>query len=154
MEKKAENLHLSFRCTIDAPFETVSEGFNIDLFRALCPAFPKVSIERFDGIRQGDLVSLKLGLFLLSWQWSGTVISYQRTDNELRFVDTGDRLPPFLSYWKHEHLIIKNGKGTVIEDNIEFRAGKGWPDFLVKMMISLQMKPRKKIYRNYFEKNS
>ena len=119
MEKKAENLHLSFRCTIDAPFETVSEGFNIDLFRALCPAFPKVSIERFDGIRQGDLVSLKLGLFLLSWQWSGTVISYQRTDNELRFVDTGDMLPPFLSYWKHEHLVIKNGKGTVIEDNIE-----------------------------------
>lgn len=154
MEKKAENLRLSFRSTVDASFETVSEGFNIDLFRALCPAFPKVSIERFDGICEGDLVALKLGFYFFSWEWSGKVISHHLTENKLCFVDNGDRLPPFLSYWEHEHVVTKDGKETVIEDNITFRSGRGWPDFLVKMMISMQMMPRKKIYRNYFEKNS
>lgn len=146
-----ELLKLSFSCALSAPFQKVADGFNVHLFKALCPPFPKVSIQRFEGIRKGDAVSLNLDFLLFSWQWSGKVISWQHTETELRFTDAGEKLPPFLSFWKHEHLVIHSGNGSVIEDNIEFQSGRGWPDFLVKWMIILQMKPRRKIYRNYFE---
>jgi ligand-binding SRPBCC domain-containing protein len=146
----AEYHRLVFDCAVPAAFEKVISGFDINLFRVLCPAFPKVRIIRFDGIAEGDLVELSLDLFLVKWQWSGKVISFNQTEDELRFVDSGLKLPPFLGSWRHTHIVKRSGSGSFIIDEISFSPAPGWPAFLVKWMIRMQMQPRKKIYRKYF----
>lgn len=146
----AENHRLIFECAVPAAFEKVIGRFDINLFRALCPAFPKVRIIRFDGIAEGDLVELCLDLFLVKWQWSGKVVSFIQMEDELRFVDSGLKLPPFLGTWLHAHIVKRSGSGSIITDEISFSPAPGWPAFLVKWMIRMQMQPRKKIYRKYF----
>lgn len=152
MEKAAEAQRLSFECHLKTSFEQVAAGFNVDLFRALCPAFPKIRILRFDGIEEGDCVELDMNFFLFHWHWAGRVIAFRYSDQELCFIDAGTRLPPFLSYWHHEHRVDKIADGCCIYDIIHFRPGKGWPEFLVRLMITLQMAPRKNIYPAYFSK--
>lgn len=152
MEKKPELQLLTFECRLNQPFEKVAGGFDVELFRALCPAFPRIRIRRFDGIREGDLVQLEMNFLLFTWQWNGRVESYRYSEDELCFVDSGQKLPPFLAFWRHEHRVNRNADGCTITDAIEFLPGKAWPEFLVRQMIRMQMKPRKEIYRNYFGK--
>lgn len=141
---------LTFTCPLPANYQVVKSGFNIRLFEALCPPFPEIRILRFDGVRNGDLVQLELNFFLFKWQWWGVVIHEEESESHFLFVDSGEKLPPFLSSWTHEHRIAKTANGCSITDEIRFSAGKWWPDALVRLMVILQMKPRRSIYRKYF----
>jgi ligand-binding SRPBCC domain-containing protein len=147
-----ETIHLVFESPVNCSFEKVSEGFDVHLFRALCPPFPLVLIRRFDGIHKDDRVELELNFLLFRWTWSGRISLFSQNSDELCFVDNGEILPPFLSYWQHEHRIVRDGSFCRIIDDIRCTASKGWPDFLVKFLVQMQMNPRKKMYKSYFEK--
>jgi ligand-binding SRPBCC domain-containing protein len=110
-----------------------------------------VIIRRFDGIKTGNLIILDLNFLLFRWHWSGIISSFEENSQELIFVDEGKILPPFLSSWRHRHVIKKVNDGTKILDEIEFRPAKGWPEWLVRGMIWLQMMPRNRIYKAYFK---
>jgi ligand-binding SRPBCC domain-containing protein len=144
-------MKLSFECRLPCPVEALISGFDENLFRALSPPFPQVRILQFDGVKKGDKINLELDFLLFKWKWSGSIIASGYTGNGFTFVDRGEILPPFLSGWEHHHILEASGTGSIIRDEIEFRSGKGWPDWLVRLMIQAQMNPRKKKYRAYFK---
>lgn len=145
-----EPLKLHFESPVQAAFEKVVSGFNVDLFRALCPPFPRVKILRFDGIEEGNLIELRLNFILFQWRWFGKIISFQKSTDKLSFVDAGTKLPPFLTFWEHTHTVLRSERTSIIRDEICFLPAGGWPVFLVKWMIILQMQPRKRIYQEFF----
>lgn len=53
---------LYFECPVKEPVETVKQGFNEELFKALKPPIIDLIVERFDGCKKGDEVHLKIGL--------------------------------------------------------------------------------------------
>ena len=143
-------MKLSFECKLSCPVETLISGFDERLFRALSPPFPRVRIQCFDGVEKGDRVILKLDFFLFSWNWSGIITESTRQSKGLSFTDVGEILPPFLSSWEHRHILEKTANGSLIRDELEFKSAKGWPDWLVRLMVWVQMMPRRKIYQAYF----
>lgn len=143
-------MKLTFECRLACPLETLIAGFDEQLFRALSPPFPQVLILQFDGIKTGDKVNLELDFLLFRWKWFGRITSSEPTEKGYTFTDKAEILPPFLSSWEHHHILEESGSGSIIRDEINFRSGKGWPDWLVSLLIRMQMNPRKKKYRAYF----
>jgi ligand-binding SRPBCC domain-containing protein len=142
---------LSFECQLSNPLKEVISGFDEKLFRALSPPFPRVKIRRFDGVKAGDRVDLELDFLLFTWKWSSLITSSTEDPDYMIFIDRGEVLPPFLSFWEHHHIMEKTENGSRIRDEIEFRPGKGWPVALVRLMIRMQMTPRNRIYKVYFK---
>ena len=143
-------MKIIFECRLSCPAEKVVERFGEDLFRALSPPFPRLKILQFDGIKTGDHVVLQLDFMLFTGHWSSLITSSHKSDHALVFVDVGEVMPPFLSRWEHRHVIEKVRNGSIIRDEIEFSPGKGWPAWLVWLMIWIQMKPRNRIYTSFF----
>jgi ligand-binding SRPBCC domain-containing protein len=143
-------MKLRFECHLSCPVEKLISGFDERLFRALSPPFPRVLIRQFDGVKKGDKVDLELDFLLFKWKWSGSIIASAYSENGFTFIDRGEILPPFLSSWEHHHILESSKSGSIIRDEIEFSSGKGWPDWLVRLMIRIQMNPRNRIYRAYF----
>ncbi len=128
------------------PF-AVFQKFDKALFLQLAPPFPRSELIRFDGCKTGDLVGLRLRM-LFRWNvWWSEIISDTHTDLEESFVDLGIKLPFFLSYWKHSHRIVKQGKDVVVVDDIEFKAHNFLLTWLSYPAIYLMFVYRKPIYR-------
>ena len=144
-------MNLRYECHVGRPLKEVLDGFDEKLFRYLSPAFPLVKIREFGGIRKGDLVDLNLNFLLFSWNWTSLITASGETETGFMFVDRAEKMPPFLSCWEHRHILEKSGEDCIIRDEIDFLPGKGWPAWLVRIMIELQMRPRKEKYRRYFE---
>ncbi|MGK7393807.1 MAG: SRPBCC family protein [Candidatus Cyclobacteriaceae bacterium M3_2C_046] len=137
--------------TVPAHWEIVTGNFNQDLFIRLNPPFPPVKLIRFDGSRPGDLVSLQLNFFLFKQIWESEITEEKTTQDFHYFIDEGKRLPFFLKYWKHKHLIWKRSDGYAdIEDNIEYKGPFGLLSLLLWPVLYFQFKYRQPIYRQYF----
>ena len=147
----SSSFRLSFECRLSTPLEEVVSGFDESLFRALSPPFPRVKIRQFDGVNAGDRVDLELDFIVFTWKWSSLITSSKQDAERMVFIDRGEVLPPFLSFWEHHHIMEKTENGSLIRDEIEFRPGKGWPAALVRLMIWMQMTPRNRIYKAYFK---
>lgn len=142
---------ISFECRLTCTLDKLIAGFNVQLFRALSPAFPAVRILRFDGVKKDDLVELELNFFIFRWRWVSRIISSGYRENGFVFIDYGIELPPFLSFWEHHHILESGTDGSLIRDEITFSPGRGWPFWLVRLMIRIQMQPRAGIYKRWFE---
>jgi ligand-binding SRPBCC domain-containing protein len=143
-------MKLSFNCPLEYPSEFILSHFNESLFRSLAPPFPHLLLHRFDGTAKGDKVELSLDFIFFKWDWSSLITESEKSEAGLTFVDEGTILPPFLSYWRHTHIVGTEKNTCFIRDEIQFEAGKYWPSFLVLFMVWIQMAPRKFLYRKYF----
>lgn len=133
---------------VTMPLDRVIERFDRDFFLKLMPPFPPVRLLRFDGIRTGDEVHLELLMPPLKPQlWIGRIIEYQRTADELVFIDVGATLPFFLSSWHHRHIMKSVAGGTSITDAITFQSSWRVFDFLLYPVMWCQFYYRKPIYR-------
>jgi ligand-binding SRPBCC domain-containing protein len=138
---------------VEQDYLTVKKGFDKSLFENLNPPFPPVRIVRFEGSSKGDLVTLELNFFLFSQKWTSKITEDHTDTNEHYFIDQGVELPFFLKYWKHKHRIIQNEKGSVIRDEIEYKAPFGLLTLLLYPALYLQFRMRKPIYKKYFSKS-
>lgn len=129
----------------------VWEGFDLNLFEALSPPFPPVEVKQFDGCREGDLVNLELNFLFFKQNWISEIIEQRSSETTIYFIDKGIKLPFFLKYWHHQHLLVKEGTGTIIIDNIEFNTPSTITDFLFYPLLYLQFLYRKPIYKKYFQ---
>ncbi|WP_194775459.1 SRPBCC family protein [Pararhodonellum marinum] len=146
-------MKIKIETKVDQPYLQVKEGFDKDLFNKLSPPFPPVKLLRFDGSSKGDIVSLELNFIFFKQVWTSE-ITYDRTDeNEFVFVDEGIKLPFFLKSWKHRHRLINLGLGTVIRDEIEYKAPFKLLTILLYPALFLQFWYRKPIYKKYFSLN-
>lgn len=136
---------------VAADHNVVRSGFNERLFLALNPPFPPVRLLRFDGCRRGDRVVLRLNFMLFSQVWESLIVDDTADKAGFSFTDRGVRLPFFLSFWEHRHVVQSHAEGgSVITDDIEFRSPFRWTDFLLYPVIYLQFLYRKPIYRKLF----
>lgn len=138
---------------VDQDYLTVKEGFDKSLFENLNPPFPPVKIMRFEGSSKGDIVSLELNFFFFRQCWTSKITEDHTDTREHYFIDQGVELPFFLKYWKHKHRIIQYEKGSVIRDEIEYKAPFGLLTLLLYPVLYLQFWLRKPIYKRYFGKS-
>ena len=144
-------MKLKMRTSVKADLKSVKDGFTEDLFLALSPPFPKVRLLKFDGSRQGDIVSLELNFLFLKQKWTSRITEDQLSNNRWYFVDEGIELPFFLSSWRHHHEVKQYGK-TVIGDYIQYSSGNWLADCLLYPALWLQFAYRIPIYKRFFSR--
>jgi ligand-binding SRPBCC domain-containing protein len=84
---------------------------------------------------------------LLKTEWWSTITEEIHTSELAQFTDEGTRLPFFLSYWKHQHIMTKNGNDVVMTDAVEFRSSNTLSTLLMYPAIYLMLFYRKPIYK-------
>jgi ligand-binding SRPBCC domain-containing protein len=143
-------MKLIIKTPVQQSYQQVWAGFTEDLFLKLSPPFPPVKVIQFDGCQKGDVVELELNFLFFKQRWRSLITDQQTTDSEIFFLDEGVKLPFFLTFWRHRHRIIKNGNGTIIGDEIEFRTPTLLTNYLFYPLLWAQFAYRKPIYRKYF----
>jgi ligand-binding SRPBCC domain-containing protein len=143
-------MKINISTSVEQDYLTVKEGFNKDLFLKLNPPFPPVKLLRFDGSKKGDLVILELNFLFFKQQWISEITEDHTDELEFFFIDQGKKLPFFLSYWKHNHRVIKAGSNCIIRDEIEFKSATGILTVLLYPALYLQFLYRRPIYRKLF----
>lgn len=144
-------MNLKISTKVNQSLPEVWEGFNLALFSKLAPPFPPVKVKEFGGCMKGDKVHLELNFLLFKQDWISNIIDQKQTESEIYFIDEGTKLPFFLRYWHHRHSMIKNGEGTIIIDDINFKTPSTLTDYLFFPLMYLQFLYRKPIYRKVFE---
>lgn len=135
--------------------EDVFSHFNESLFKALNPWFMPMKVELFEGCLPGHQVIVRLGGPLIRARWVSEIVSFQKNENEISFIDIGKELPFPLKKWEHRHRIIKTGNHSCkIIDEITYQASYAWLNSLIKPLMCLQFGVRKRAYTQYFRKLS
>lgn len=142
-------MRFTLKTFVPQPVEVVKAKFDQRLFKALAPPFPRMQLLRFDGSALGDEVHIKLNFLVYSTVWKSLITEETDTDEGFFFVDEGIQLPPFITYWRHKHILNAYRGGTVIVDDVEFRVK---PLLLSPFLFAstwLQFVYRKPIYKGY-----
>ncbi|MEL7145731.1 MAG: hypothetical protein AAFO69_05150 [Bacteroidota bacterium] len=145
-------MRLQIECPVEKNVLQVKEGFTEDLFLALNPPFPKVRLQRFDGCKTNDVVSLELNFIFFKQTWESLITEDETNDTTFRFVDEGTSLPFFLSAWRHHHLVVADGDGAKIIDDITFKTPWWLPAWLMYPAMYFQFLYRKPVYKRYFKR--
>ncbi len=143
-------LRFKIKTQVSLPAEQVIQGFTRELFLQLNPPFPPVTLQRFDGCKQGDKVEILLNFLLFKQLWISEITEDYDREDELGFVDEGTKLPFFLSYWKHRHRIAKQGEKSVIIDDITYSGVGIVLTLLMFPLLYLQFLYRVPIYKKIF----
>lgn len=145
-------MKIILKTTVEQPITRVWEQFDSQLLTQLSPPFPfpPVKIISF-GRDLGEKVTLELDFFIKRQIWVSKITDFYLTVDEIYFIDEGEQLPFFLSYWKHKHRIVKNGQGSEIIDEIEFRTPTILTDYIFYPILYLQFLYRKPIYKKFFK---
>jgi len=141
-------MHINLRTIVDnSSHDVVFQHFNRSLFEKLSPPFPPFELQRFDGCLTGDKVEIELNFFLFKQNWNSDITDHGSTKQKSWFVDSGFKLPFFLSFWKHQHIIQQVGKNVEVIDAIEFKGKFPFLSFLVYPILYLTFSQRKPIYK-------
>lgn len=148
-------MKINIETSVNQSVAQVWEQFDDKLLMQLSPPFPPVRLISF-GQKIGEKVTLELNFFIKRQLWVSKITDSYLTADEAYFIDEGEQLPFFLSYWKHKHRIVKNetspdGSGSIIIDEIEFRTPTILTDYIFYPILYLQFLYRKPIYRKFFK---
>ncbi len=145
-------MKIILRTKVICSFEKVSGNFDRNLFEFLLPPKIVAKLLRYDGSKPGDVVHIRFYLPFPS-DWISIIKSEEKTNNKYVFVDEGDKLPFGLKNWKHIHSVLKTDESTTeIIDDMQFTTGFKLFDLLAYPILYLSFIPRKKQYKQYFEK--
>ena len=144
-------MKINISTSVDKNYREVKEGFTEKLFQKLSPPFPPVKLLRFDGSSKGDIVSLELNFLIFRQKWTSEITADHTDEKEFFFIDEGIELPFFLKKWKHKHRVIKQGKGSLIKDEIEYQGKFGLMSLLLFPLLYGQFLYRKPIYKRFFK---
>lgn len=125
--------------------------FNLSLFKALAPVYPKLRVERFDGCVTGDEVHIILETGFTSLRWNARIVSHNITNSMHEFVDEGTVLPFPLVRWKHVHRIEDTPSGSVITDHVFYKTRIFLTDILLYPFLFLTVYQRRSKYKQYFK---
>lgn len=138
----------SITTKVTAPLPEVWKNFDRNLLERLRPFFPKTRILCFEE----KLVSLELDFILLKQRWESRITERSEEAEMCYFVDEGVKLPFFLRYWHHKHLLKAIENDTLIVDEITYEAPRAWLDGFLFPLLYLQFWMRKPVYRQYFQR--
>lgn len=142
-------MNIRIATQVSGHFRDIMARFDRKLFEALAP--PNLEIVRFDGSRPGDLVHIRLRFPGFALEWVSRIVEAAENESEAWFIDEGDRLPFFLTSWRHVHRVAQAGPGQArIEDDISFSSPPWLPAWLVWPALYLQFAARRPLYRRFF----
>ncbi|RNI32354.1 hypothetical protein EFA69_03255 [Rufibacter immobilis] len=145
-------MKLHLQTPVAQPYQTVLEGFTVDLFRALSPPFPRLKILRFEGSFPGDRVEVELQAGFIRRRWTSLITEREITAQEAWFTDEGQELPFPLTYWRHRHLISRSGDHSIIQEQIEYRTPSRLLDLLLYPIMYVMFAVRGPVYQRFFGK--
>lgn len=153
----AYTLHKQMRFRLKTPvageYRQVLARFDRSLLERLSPPGAQVELVRFDGSHLGDIVHIRLTLLgFIKQDWASEIVEEEETSQKTWFTDEGIRLPFFLRYWRHQHIVENHRTYSVIVDEIEYRTPFILFDYLMYPVLYLQFAWRKPIYRKVFGK--
>jgi len=143
-------MKLSLSTKVTGSVSQIKAGFDVSLFKALAPPFPRLNVKRFDGCKKDDLVELELDFLTHKQSWISLIIHDQTKEDKFEFIDIGEKLPFPFKKWRHHHLVEKDQGGSIISDNIEYSSGLILLDYLLFPLLFLQFFYRKPVYRKIF----
>ena len=146
-------MKINIRTKVKGNYREVMARFDRDLFEALTPPGASVELARFDGSKKGDVVHLKMKLLgFIKDEWISEITKEGHTDRRAWFTDEGTRLPFFLTYWQHNHIVENHGENCVIFDQISFAGPWHVFDLFLYPVLYAQFAWRKPVYRRIFGK--
>jgi ligand-binding SRPBCC domain-containing protein len=145
-------MNLILKTEVQGNYRNVIAAFDHRLFEALKPPVGKMEIVEFTGSKKGDRVHIKFHTPFKA-DWISEIVEDEITDDRAWFVDVGVKLPWPLTSWSHHHIVekIDQDKSMIIDD-ISFTGSNFILSWLLYPAIFLGFYPRKKIYKEYFEK--
>ena len=145
-------MHLYVECLVDAPFPVVKAHFGEELFTFLTAqgGFPRPTVLYYEGNMPGAEVLIKLDFGLFSQHWLSIIERVKEDEGLYEFVDVGQRLPFFLSRWRHTHQLIAKGNQTLIVDRIDWQPAWWAPAFAVAPPLNAMFKARPALYQQFF----
>ncbi len=146
-------MNFKIKTQVAQDYKTVFNQFDESLFKALKPPLIGLKVKRFDGSQLNSEVHVELNILGVKKLWVSKITEFQQTDTECYFTDTssGNNLPPPLKNWKHKHLIVKQGTGSMIVDDVTYTSGWKLLDGLLYPVLYFQFAWRKPVYRKYFK---
>ncbi len=148
-------MKIRLKTHVQAPFEEVVAGFNLELLQALAPPFPRLKIIQYDeGNRTGNRIHFKLDFLLYQKDWMGTVTDHSSSDDQFYFVDESRQLPMGMRYWQHRHEIRRENQHTIIVDVINYTTERWLLDLFLYPLIWFQFLYRIPGYKSYFKKKA
>lgn len=145
-------MRITIPVRVRQPPEVVWANFDETLFRKLSPAFPPAKLLRFDGSMPGDEVHVELNFGLFRQTWVSVITEQRETADEIYFVDEGVKLPFFLRFWRHKHRILRDGTGSCIVEEIDYRTPFLPMDYPMYPVLYGQFASRKPVYQRIFGK--
>lgn len=129
----------------------VTAQFNQNLFLALAPAFPKLSLTRYEGQRTGDEIDITLDFGLWKSRWLARILSSWQDAKTWGFIDEGTVLPFPFTYWHHKHLVEAQGDSAcLVIDAVHFAAGPYWLSVCMRPIVVGMLQGREPQYKRYF----
>jgi ligand-binding SRPBCC domain-containing protein len=145
-------MKMIIRSEVKCGFEKVSADFGSDLFRFLLPPKYIATLVEYQGSKPGSKVHIRFK-FPFPSDWISIIKSEEKDAGKYVFMDEGEKLPFGLTSWKHIHRVIKIDEiHTEIIDDMSFSTGHRIFDFLLFPVLFLSFYPRKRLYKQYFEK--
>ncbi|MEZ4771763.1 MAG: hypothetical protein R3D00_01190 [Bacteroidia bacterium] len=149
-------MRILLKTPVSGHFRDVFGRFDRKLFEALKPPGIHLEIVQFDGSQTGNTVHLKLTILgLLKQEWISKITEDSIGSDSAWFVDEGEKLPGFLRYWRHRHLVTQHGvNNSIITDDITFRTPFFLLDYIMYPVLYLQFAMRGPLYKKFFNSRS
>jgi ligand-binding SRPBCC domain-containing protein len=147
-------MKITIRTPVQGDHASVFARFTKDLLLQLTPPGLSLNILQYDEPTVvGSIVHLKMRMFgIIRQEWYMHIVEKVEETNRSWFTDEGVRLPGFLKFWRHRHLVEQEGDHTVIVDQVEYKGRFGLLSYLLYPIIWLQFAARKPYYRKFFGK--
>lgn len=145
-------MNVTIATRVKGNYKKVMEAFDRDLFEALKPPGGEMEIVEFTGSQKGAKVHLRF-VKPIKAEWVSDIVEDQVTDDKAWFVDVGTTLPWPLASWTHRHIVEKIDEDhSLVIDDMTFTGKNFLLTLFLYPAIFLGFYPRKKIYKQYFDK--
>jgi ligand-binding SRPBCC domain-containing protein len=145
-------MNITLKSPVKGNYKKVMAAFDRNLFEALKPPTGEMEIVMFTGSQKGDKVHIRF-VKPIKADWISDIVEDQITDDKAWFVDVGNTLPWPLASWAHRHIVEKiDDNNSMIIDDMTFTGRNFLLTLLLYPAIFLGFYPRKRIYKQYFDK--
>ncbi|MEY3443202.1 MAG: hypothetical protein RLZZ519_1483 [Bacteroidota bacterium] len=145
-------MQLKIKTPVAGNYRNVFAGFDDSLLMKLTPPGMKMNLLHSDPPEMpGGRIRLKVTIMgIIHQDWENEFSGYELKEDECHFVDTGIKLPFPMTYWRHDHRVLRDGDNTLILDDIEYKCGFFLLEWLLYPILWAQFRYRRPIYRRHF----
>jgi ligand-binding SRPBCC domain-containing protein len=145
-------MNVTLKTPVKGNYKKVISSFNLHLFEALKPSKGEMEIVEFTGSQKGDKVHVRF-IKPIKADWISDIVEDKVTDDKAWFVDVGKVVPWPLASWTHRHVVEKiDENNSMVIDDMTFTGKNFLYTLLLYPLIFIGFYPRKKIYKQYFDK--